>query len=76
MKKTAKKTSTTAEATLEAGPRPNQITKSDASTMRGMALSTLMYGPEDVGEEADPAQRDAEHAHRPSHPMTQPSSAS
>ncbi len=45
LKNTGKNTSTTAEATLEAGPRPNQIRKIGASTIRGMALSTLMYGP-------------------------------
>src|SRR3954453_3809392 len=45
LKKTGKKTSTTAEATLEAGPSPNQITKIGARTILGIELSTLMYGP-------------------------------
>ncbi len=44
LKKTAKKTRTTAVATLEDMPRPNQITKSDASTMRGIAFAALMNG--------------------------------
>src|SRR6266511_3979918 len=44
LKNTAKKTSTTAVATFEDRPRPNQITNSDARTMRGTALAALMNG--------------------------------
>ena len=33
--------------------------KSDPSTMRGIEFATLMNGDEHVGEEADPAERDA-----------------
>ena len=44
LKKTAKNTSTNAVATLDDMPRPNQITNSAASTMRGTALAALMNG--------------------------------
>ena len=38
LKKTGKNTRTTAEATLEAMPRPNQMTKIGASTIRGYGV--------------------------------------
>ena len=44
LKNTAKNTSTTTVATFELNPRPNQMMNSDASTMRGTALSALMNG--------------------------------
>ena len=75
LKKTAKKTSTTAVATFEVMPRPNQMTKSEASTMRGIALAALMNGAHtSAGKRLRPSRMPR--TTPPSAPMTKPSTAS
>src|SRR5919199_1315112 len=75
LKNTAKNTRTTAVAILDDMPKPNQMTNSDASTMRGIALAPLMKG----------AQTSARNRLRPSstpkttpsaEPITKPTTAS
>lgn len=45
LKKTTKNTSTAASSTLGVSPMPNATTKIEPSTIRGMAFTILMYGP-------------------------------
>src|SRR5438874_11574076 len=45
LKKTTKKTSTNASATLDGSPRPSQMMKMEPRTTRGIEFAALMYGP-------------------------------
>src|SRR5947207_2346279 len=45
LKNTAKNTITNASATFDASPRPSETMNTAPSTMRGIELATLMYGP-------------------------------
>ena len=52
LKKTMKNTRTAASSTLGKVPRPKATRKIEPRMIRGTALTILMYGPEDVGQEA------------------------
>ena len=59
LKKTPKKTRTTARMTLDWMPKPKATVKIEPRMMRGIELAALRNGREELGEQPDPAEGDA-----------------